>query len=154
MSKPLKLILETLIPRHHLWKFELFKRWETIIGPNLKNKVFIEKIDNNTLFLSVTHPAWAQELSFMTSLLKQQINAGFTEPKITTIRIRSHTVSTPRPQSNSSQQHTPVPEAPQQPLTVQELSLLASVPSRELQSAIASYLTRCKNLKRSNNETR
>jgi hypothetical protein len=148
MIKPLKHFLSALIPEHHLWKLELFKKWELIIGPHLKDKIFIERIDKGVLYLTASHPVWAQELLLLSPLLKEQINAQLSEQKITAIKFRS---SPSRPVLIKQQQKTvspaPTPLVPQK-LNSHEYALLASLPSPELQSAIAAYFIRCKTIQK------
>ncbi|MFA6527380.1 MAG: DUF721 domain-containing protein [Candidatus Babeliales bacterium] len=80
-------LLAHLIPAEHRWKIELLKQWDSIIGP-LKEKVIIDKIQDNVLILGVVHPAWAQELLMFMPLLKQKINACCDKERITVIRFR------------------------------------------------------------------
>lgn len=87
MTKNLPSLLAGLIPEEHRWKIELLKQWDSIIGP-LKEKVIIDKIQDNVLVLGVVHPAWAQELLMFMPLLKQKINACYDKPRITVIRFR------------------------------------------------------------------
>jgi hypothetical protein len=145
MIKPLKHFLTALIPEHHLWKLELFKKWETIVGKHLKDKIFIEKIDKGVLYLTASHPVWAQELLLLSPLIKEHINAQFSEKKVTAIKFCASPSRTHQPvqqpqKTVSSRPPSPVP----QKLNSQEYALLASLRSPELQSAIAAYFIRCK----------
>jgi hypothetical protein len=147
MIKPLKHFLFSLIPEHHVWKFELFKKWETIIGPSLKDKVFIEKIDKGILYLVASHPVWAQELLLLSPFLKKQINAHVSGEKIIAIKFRAS--QTARPVHHTAKNISPqqMHRVPQK-LNSHEYKLLASLPSTELQSAIAAYFIRCKTLQK------
>ena len=81
-------LLKCVIPQNHRWKMLLFHKWDGIIG-DLKDKVFIEKIQNNVLTLGVSHPAWAQELYFLTDTLKVKINEALSEERIVDIRFKT-----------------------------------------------------------------
>src|SRR3989338_8474453 len=88
MIQPLKNFIHSIIPEEHLWKLELFKQWNAIIG-KMKDKVIIEKIDGETLYLCASHPVWAQELLLLTPILKEKINAFLPANTIKTIRINN-----------------------------------------------------------------
>lgn len=151
MAQPIKNILSALIPEEMAWKCELFLKWESVIGGHLKNKVFIEKIDEYVLYVGVIHPAWAQELTFLLPVLKNKINALFAQPKIQTIRIVVKPKTKLRPPTTHASQKVQgktraTSNVPIQ-LSLHEQSILASIQSDELQSIVAKYLIRCKNAK-------
>ena len=64
------------------------RKWDDIIG-DLKDKVSIECIQNNVLVLGVSHPAWAQELYFLSDTLKMKINEALQEDRIKDIRFKT-----------------------------------------------------------------
>ena len=145
MSQPLKNFIHSIIPEEHLWKLELFKQWNAIIG-KMKDKVIIEKIDGETLYLCASHPVWAQELHLLTPMIKERINACLPSNTIKTIRINRQK---PKPilfKKLSANALSAKPEAIKPPviLTPQEMLLLAPLASNELQSSMGSYLIRCK----------
>jgi hypothetical protein len=149
MIKPLKHFLIALIPEHHLWKLELFKKWESIVGKHLKDKIFIEKIDKGVLYLTASHPVWAQELFLLSPLIKEHINAQFSEKKVTAIKFCASPARTPQQIQPSQKIVSAKPQSPMpQKLNSQEHALLASLRSPELQSAIAAYFIRCKTLQK------
>lgn len=65
----------------------LLMQWPTIIGA-LNDKVRIEKIEDSTLYLGVEHPSWAQELSFMTIIMRKKINTALGQERIKHIKFR------------------------------------------------------------------
>ena len=87
MTKRLSDFLVNLIPKEHSWKLTLFQNWESIIG-NLKDKVIIDQIKDDILYLGVTHPVWAQELHMLSPMLKTKINAALDQPRIKAIRFK------------------------------------------------------------------
>ena len=150
MSMPIKYFLDQCIPPEHRWKIDLFMHWKEIIGP-LEERVSIQKIDAETLYLSVYHPAWAQEIALMTPRLKRSINRLFTEPKVKHIRFCAQTqhpqqrVRTDE-KSHKSFQQIIGPEMVS--LTNQEQKALSTVHNHELTSALINYLNRCKSMQR------
>ncbi len=153
MIKPIKHFLTALIPQQHLWKIELFNKWDSIIGNHLKDKISIKKIENGILYLSASHPVWAQELLLLSPLLKEQINAQLSEKKIRDIKFcAALQITTARNNAYTTAQEARTPGIPPK-LNSQEHALLASLPSPELQSAIAAYFIRCKTIQRRENES-
>jgi len=153
VTKIIKNLIYSLIPAEHHWKFTLFKQWDDIIG-NLKDRVVIEKIEGDTLILTTTHPAWANELLLLTPLLKQKINACFDKPRIKTIRLKTamRKPAAPQRQIRNRSTDTTQQKLPPSILTPQEKTILAHLSDKTLQLVIADYLVRCKDLKRSKDE--
>ena len=87
MAKRIGELLYNFVQKDNDWKIKLFKNWDFLVGP-LKDKVSIEKIDQNLLILGVTHPAWAQELFLLSDMLKQKINSFLGKEYIKAIRFR------------------------------------------------------------------
>ncbi|MFA5306576.1 MAG: DUF721 domain-containing protein [Candidatus Babeliales bacterium] len=153
MIKPIKHFLTALIPQQHLWKIELFKKWDSIVGNHLKDKISIKKIENGILYLSASHPVWAQELLLLSPLLKEQINAQLSEKKIRDIKFcAAPQIAATQHNALKKTQNTCITHISQK-LNSQEYALLASLPSPELQSAIAAYFIRCKTIQRRENES-
>ena len=88
MASQFRDLLKGIIPQNHRWKMRLFRKWDGIIG-DLKDKVSIECIHNNILVLGVSHPAWAQELYFLSDTLKNKINEALDEERIVDIRFKT-----------------------------------------------------------------
>ena len=144
MIKDLKTILSGIIQEEHSWKIQLLKRWENIIGP-LYNVVTIEKMDETTLFLAVTHPTWAQELQSLVPTLLAKINAELKGHKIISIKCAYRHRRAAKP-LHHNRKPRPAPLV-LQPLSPQETQLLATMDNPQLESAFAAYLVRCKSLK-------
>ena len=88
MAKQVSALLHDFLPKHHQWKMKLMQEWDGIIG-NLKDKVRIEKIDGDLLVLGVIHPSWAQELMFLSAMLRNKINDALGSERIKTIRCKT-----------------------------------------------------------------
>lgn len=87
MATQIKQFLKDIIPQEHSWKIILLKNWSSIIG-EFSGKVIIEKIQNDVLFLGVSHPVYAQELFLMTDDLKKKVNSILKEERINKIQFR------------------------------------------------------------------
>jgi hypothetical protein len=140
--KNISTILSTLIAPEHAWKMKLFTHWPSIIG-KLSSVVTIEKIDGSTLFLTVSHPTWAQELNLLTPMLLEKINACLPEKPIRAIRCSF------KIKPKALIQHERIPwqkntNEPTEPLSQQEEKVIASLTDNELQSTLAGYFKRCK----------
>jgi hypothetical protein len=84
--KTITAILHSLIPQEHQWKITLFEQWGDLMGP-MSRSVTIERIMGTCLFLGVTHPALAQELSYISLSLQNKINARLGACYINAIRF-------------------------------------------------------------------
>ncbi len=145
MIKDLKTILSGIIQAEHTWKITLLKRWDVIIGP-MRDVVTIEKIDDTTLLLAVTHPTWAQELQSLLPTLLIKINAELKDHQILQIKCAYRSRRAVKPLYRQVvERHAYLPP---QSLSPQEESLLATMSDTKLQSAFAAYLIRCKTIQR------
>lgn len=150
MTKPIKDYLTTLIPQEQRWKITLFQSWDTLMGP-LKDKVSIAQINNDILLLKVIHPAWAQELFLLSSMLKQKINTCLGTHRINTIRFVTSDIKPAKPINNHrylvEQSRKPYTENIT-PLTPQESLIIANVKDDELKQVLKLFFSRCKYLKK------
>lgn len=143
MSRSLKDILPLLFVPAERWKLRLLTDWNVLAG-NLKGKALIERIDNDVLHLKVSHPVWAQELLFLTPMLKKKINAHLGQEYIRHIHLKciqqKDIVGRSLSKNGEKKQADKVPE----PLDQNELRMLALVKSDGLQSILSSYFMVCK----------
>lgn len=145
MPKRIGTFLTTIIPDEHIWKIKLFGYWETIIG-NLKEKVRIEKITNNSLTLGVCHPAWAQELFLLSPMLKEKINSYLKENRIKNIQFKTVTFTSVPPKIRTKQ--TQMHNQKEYCLSITEHSHLQTIQNTELATALEQFYIRCKKIKR------
>lgn len=87
MALPIKQFIESLIHKSKDWKINLLYAWPSIIG-SLNDKVHIEKIDDDSLTLAVSHSCWIQELHLLSPLLLKTINEKLDLPRIKHIRFK------------------------------------------------------------------
>jgi hypothetical protein len=144
MTQPIKSILTNIIPKEHQWKLALMQAWDSILG-TMASKATIERIDQTTIHIAVSHPAWAHELHMLTPILLEKINAHLPEHPILHLRFKYKKPEAPKTLAwRLYQKATPLALPA---LTPEETNLLASVTNKELQSYIATYFKRCKALK-------
>lgn len=148
MSKKIGKILIDVIPKEHHWKITLLSHWEAIIG-NLKEKVRIEKITNNSLTLGVCHSTWAQELYFLSPLLKKKINVILKSEKIKNIKFK--TVDRTKGKKSFQGKKTKVLQESichqEHSLTILEHSKLQTIENPELAHVLEQFYLRCKTIK-------
>jgi len=146
VAHPIAEFLKNVIPQEHLWKIKLYYNWKTIMGV-LNDKVAIVRIDHETLVLKTTHPAWAQELHLLSSMLKQKINTALGSQKIKKILFTTQDTSTSH--GKKIQRH-PLPttqcHVAYQP-TFLEKAMVKKLHNQELETVFIHYLTRCKQQK-------
>ena len=148
MIKSLKNLMLNAIPADQRWKMTIMEHWPTIIG-ELHNRVFISKIEGSILFISASHPAWAQELSYLEPAIKKNINDLFKRPMISTIRFSCHNrnkncdTHVLQPIKKIQEQRQEIPT-----LSPEEKRILAPITNSELQSELEAYLIRCKKHKK------
>lgn len=140
MGKRLNDIITTVIPQEHQWKLTILREWPTLIG-DMHHHISIHTIQNDILILQAAHPAWAQELSFLTGILKKKINALFPQEYIKTIRFQVGTIKkkTQVAQAAPSSLKKPAPRE----LTNHEKACLSRVKDQELQQILSDFLRVC-----------
>jgi predicted nucleic acid-binding Zn ribbon protein len=67
-------LLERLGLSKGLHDYEVLERWPEIVGPKIAEVATAERIRDGKLWVSVSHPAWRNELTFMKQELIGKIN--------------------------------------------------------------------------------
>lgn len=140
MSEHIGNFLLDIFPREHHWKVLLFQNWDNIIG-SLSDKVRIEKLDGNLMVLGVCHPAWAQELYFMSNMIKNKINFILKEDRVK--RIRFNTVELNKKTTKSKIRKKAVSKKKILSLNDEHLSILNNIKEDEFRLILSQYYTRC-----------
>ncbi len=140
MPKHLKDLVSTIIPKTDSWQIFLLQEWNTIIG-DLKVQVRLEKIQEDTLVLSVSSASWMQELYCLSDVLIKKINAQLPQPYIKKLRFNCTTSRTKKfiPQTYI-QKATPHQEIV---LNFAQKKALEKIKDPQLQRALQSFLVRC-----------
>lgn len=87
MAKQIKDLLSDLLPKPDSWKLYLVQKWDTIIG-ELNMQVRLEKIQKDTLILSVSNASWMQELHCLSDILIKKINQHLEYPHVKQLRFK------------------------------------------------------------------
>lgn len=142
MPRPLADFMQHILGTQETWQIKLLQQWETIIG-NLKTRVHLLKIQNDTLILGVPDLCWMQELYLLTPLLLQTINQHLDMPRIKNLRFKA--AGTPEDKKRITKKLPPPPPRKIIPLSRDEEKALAVLTDPDLALAIQDYLQRCKN---------
>ncbi|MBT4594386.1 DUF721 domain-containing protein [bacterium] len=84
-----KNMLHQLVDPRHRWKLVLLEHWSDICG-SLSDQSRIERITDDTIVLSTTHPAWGQELSMSARSIKVRANRLLGERKILHVMVEGN----------------------------------------------------------------
>jgi glutaredoxin-related protein len=138
-------ILQNIVSPEVAWKVNLFKSWPDIVG-KLADKVTIFAIEQDRLVLQTMHPAWAQELNFLSPLILEKIS-GLVGPNV----IRTISFKIIRRQAAQFAQHATRNGNPLHSLatssyvmTKQEAAKLDVLQDEQLRTALRDYLLRTK----------
>ncbi len=71
-----------------LKKFSIFNHWEDIVGKEISRKTRPEKLFKEILYISVSDPGWASELSMMSEQLIDRINSFIGAKIINQLRFK------------------------------------------------------------------
>ena len=71
-----------------LKKFSIFNHWEDIVGKEINRKTRPQKLFKGILYISVSDPGWASELSMMSEQLIDRINSFVGEKIINQLRFK------------------------------------------------------------------
>jgi hypothetical protein len=124
------------------WKLTLLTEWPTIAG-TLHDKMRIEKITEETLFIGVYQSSWLQELYLLSHVLKKSINDHLGRPYIKQLRFKH---VTPTVLKNHEASKSPVKkEIILQPicLSTKEQYALTKIKDEALKQALHNFLSRC-----------
>lgn len=138
--------LPRILPVSQHWKLALLQNWSTIIG-TLHDKVVLHKVGDDHVVLRVVHPSLAQELHYLSELLREKINNALDQPRINALHFRTGIQSKKtafRTKPLKKRGHE-VHHAPRQVrFTPREKSALTKIDNTELRSALCAFYTTCK----------
>lgn len=140
MSILIKELLQNIInniDHDHGWQVYLLANWNNIVG-NLKSKVKLEKIYEDTLVLGVYESSWMQELFLLSSMLITKINSKLDKPRIKHLKFRLAT----RPKVDKPVNRE-IKIKKEVCLTAYELSVLSKISDPELSENLKKYLVKC-----------
>lgn len=141
MSQPIKTIIDAYFSNQENWKISLLKNWETIIG-NLKSRVRLEKVYDDTVILGVYDGHWMQELYLLSNVLLKTINQSLDQPRIKKIRFKL--VDTKKTQiKDFTKKYVQSDIQTSIIVTGNELKTLDNVDDPHLRSVLYDFLMRC-----------
>jgi len=88
MQSALSETLQQLSIGRKLRQYEIFERWQSIVGDQIARAAKPEKIDHSKLFIKVTQSTWRNELVFLKIEIMEKINAAMGQEIITDIIFR------------------------------------------------------------------
>ena len=121
------------------WKNTIMLNWQEMMGP-LGRKIFIEKIQQNSILLGVTDSCWMQELHMLSDVIKKKINEKLDKPYIETVQFKYSSKKTSRVQK--VKKNVPLPYE-YKPLTQLEEKALVQIKDPELSDALMRFLQKC-----------
>ena len=71
-----------------LKKFSIFNHWEEIVGKEINRQTRPQKLFKGILYISVSGPGWANELSMMSEQLIKKINSYAGEEIVNQLRFK------------------------------------------------------------------
>lgn len=74
---------------------EIWRIWPEVVGPNLACRAQPVRIINGILTVAVSSAPWMQELRFMTTMMKEKLNAGLGADVIDEIVLKAGRVELP-----------------------------------------------------------
>ncbi len=138
MTKNIKSLLHDLLPLESNWKLQLLANWDSIMG-NLKTKVRLEKILDDTLILGVSDSCWMQELYLLSPLLLNQINNALETPRIKYVKFKKASFSAAKKKELQDQEKKITPIV----FSKAEEHALSKIHDAELKKVLEKFLFRC-----------
>jgi len=88
-----------------LREVEIWRLWPEVVGPAVASRAQPLRIINGILTVTVSSPAWMQELRFLTSMMKEKLNDRIGAELIKEIVLRAGTIDkTARPAAEDEPQ--------------------------------------------------
>lgn len=143
MAEQLTKFLNNFVSPEYKWKIKLFENWETIVG-NLKDKAKIERIENNMLLIGVEHPAWAQELLFLSDFIKKRINSFLGKDYIKEIRFKVINFNKKKINKILNNKNLDTTNINHLSLNKFENNTLSAIKDQELKKLLKEFCFRCK----------
>ncbi|MGE0206962.1 MAG: DUF721 domain-containing protein [Candidatus Babeliales bacterium] len=140
MPHLIKEFLTSYIAEQKNWKALLLQQWPTIIG-TLRERVTLEKIEDDMLVLGVYDSSWMQELYLLTPVILQTINANLDQPRIKRLRFKQ--VGRKKNKETGKEFSQKVNPETKILLTQQENDALANIKDEHLRDVLKKFLIRC-----------
>jgi len=139
MAHDIKNIINTILGNKNSWKIKLLRNWPDIIG-NLKNKVRIERIIDETLILGVYDSCLLQELYLLSPVLLKTINEKLENTPIKKLRFKQAGIKKVK-KVKSNKIRREIKKTIE--LTAKENKTLKKIKDPDLKNALKKFLIRC-----------
>lgn len=140
MPKEIKSLVNVFLNQEDNWKLYLISNWKNIIG-KLKDHATLEKIEKDTLIISVDNSSWLQELYLLSNMLIRKINSNLPEPYIKKLRFKLCDKKQFAPRKKTEQKNVSF----QAKLNRKEEFALNQIEDKDLSENLKKFLIKCKN---------
>lgn len=121
------------------WRIKLLQNWDTIVG-DLRFKMKLEKIQENTVFIGVYETCWMQELYMLSKFIVKTINSKLGESYIKDIRFKLASEKSEKGQDLPKKKFRLTKNLE---LTSDQKKALKSIEDEQLQDALISFFNSC-----------
>jgi len=142
MATPILLsdLIHSVLDKDQQWKYQLLANWQGIFG-KFGDKVYLERIKNDTVILAVYDACWMQELFTLSDMLLVAINEKLDKPYVKKLRFKQ---GKKKPQPHIIQSSLkPYLHSPKVVLSAREQKALETIKDPALAQALHDFLVRC-----------
>jgi hypothetical protein len=144
MTKEIKTLVSNFLNINSNWQIHLISNWDIIIG-KLKDNATLEKIDRDTLIISVTNSSWLQELYLLSNILIKKINNKLPYPYVKRLRFKLCEKKTFKTRKKIENKIITLKNTK---LTKREEIALEKITDQELSLELKKFLIKCKEINR------
>lgn len=141
MTTPIKQIVQNIFARQKDWRLKIIQKWPAIVGP-LHERVSIEKITEDTVYLTAIDSCWLTEIYMLSTLVLKNINDTFEYPRIKYLKFSLKDSKNIKPLHAIAKPQEAVHKT--MPISFREKKALETVKDKTLQEALEKFLIRCK----------
>lgn len=142
MSTPEKIanLIPLVFQQEQQWKYQLLRNWQTIFG-KMSDKVYLERIHQETLILAVYDACWMQELYSLSPLLLTSINNTLDKPYVKQLRFKRAGIR--QQKTCPVKEHTPTINKKSIMISATEQKALSAIKDAQLAAVLKDFLVRC-----------
>lgn len=133
-------LLPNIFSDDQQWKYQLLRNWQNIFG-KMSDKVYLERINNDTLILAVYDACWMQELYTLSPLLISSINKTLDRPYVKQLRFKRASIR--QKKISRHQEHKSPISRKSFLLTAREEKALSGIKDTQLATTMKDFLIRC-----------
>ncbi len=138
---PLSDLITTVLDKEQQWKYQLLANWQSVFG-KFGDKVYLERIKNDTIILAVYDACWMHELYTLSDVLIAAINEKLDKPYVKKLRFKQ---GKKKPQPHIIQSALkPYLYSQKIVLSEREQQALRTMKDPALAQALHDFLVRCR----------